>query len=138
MKRTLTICALTMSISNCAHHRDVRAGTAGVHTFQMNFEDKEGGYDQAQSQAEHYCEEREKKTSFAVVSEDYKYTGTMKEEDYQRGKTLSKVAQGVGGAAVIFGGKNEQKAGSVAGVGGSIARGSMGKAYKYTMKFKCQ
>lgn len=71
------------------------------------------------------------------MEEKKAYTGKMKEEDYRTGKTVSKVAQAVGGAAFVFGGKNESTAGGIVGLGGGIADGALGKGYTFDMSFKC-
>jgi hypothetical protein len=61
----------------------------------------------------------------------------MNEKDYKTAKTVSKVAQAAGGAAYVFGGRNESNAGGIVGIVGGIADGLLGKGYSVDMKFKC-
>lgn len=88
------------------------------------------------SQANHYCKQSQKQA--VVIDEKSTYTGSMKEETYQTTKTASKVATGVGGAAWVFGGRNESNAGGIVGLGGAVADGIAGKGYTFEMRFKCQ
>ena len=62
----------------------------------------------------------------------------MDEDTYNKAKTASHIVEGVGAAATIFGGRNESNAGVVAGSGGAIADGAIGRDYKYTLTFKCK
>ena len=135
-RKYLVLAACLIGFS-CAHHRDVRPGADGIHRVIVRSEDDEGSRD-ALSQANHYCEKVQKNRSAAIVSEDKKYVGSMNESDYKTAKTVSKVAQGVGTAGMIFGGRNEKTAGGVVGFGGAIADGAIGKGYTIEMKFKCQ
>lgn len=127
---------LALSLLACAHHRDVRPGDRGIHKVSFQAERKEDGAREALSQANHYCEQKQKEA--VVVSEGSKYTGNMKEDSYNTSKTAAKVATGVGSAGYVFGGKNESTAGGILGLGGGIADGAIGKGYTYEMKFKCQ
>lgn len=124
------------SLVGCAHHRDVRPGADGIHRVELKHEDPDEGARNAISQANHYCKEFDKHAAF--LQEDKKYTGTMAESDYHKAKTASKVAQGVGSAAYVFGGRNESAIGGIMGLGGSIARGAIGEGYTVDMRFKCQ
>lgn len=128
--------ALLIILASCAHHRDVRPSTSGVHKVVIKTEEKNVGYRAAFSQAEHFCEERSKKAF--VSKEEYTYIGTMKEEDYQKTKTVAKVAKTVGGTVWALGGKKESNAGGVVGLGGQVADSVAGQGYKYEMTFKCQ
>lgn len=128
--------ALALALSNCAHHRDVRPGVDGIHRVVVQSEQPEEGAQNAISQANHYCDQFDKSAAF--LAEEKKYTGTMKEEDYQTAKTASQVAQAIGGAGYVLGGRNERTAGGIVGVGGSIARGAIGKGYATEMRFQCQ
>jgi hypothetical protein len=121
----------------CAHHRDVRPGVDGVNRVIVKNEDPDDGARDAISQAGHFCENSGNRTA-AFINEEKQYTGDMKESDYKNAKTATKVAQGIGSAAWVFGGKNESAAGGILGLGGSIARGAIGKGYTVDMKFKCQ
>lgn len=132
----LIICGLALLLASCAHHRDVRAGADGIHRVVVKAEDGNEGARDAISQANHFCEQSNKTAAF--INEEKKYTGDMKEENYKTAKTASKVAQGLGSAAWVFGGKNESNAGGIVGLGGSIARGAIGEGYSVEMKFKCQ
>ncbi len=128
--------ALPLIVISCAHHRDVRPGTNGMNRVVVQAEDNEEGTRNAISQANHYCKQFDKYAAFE--SENKKYTGDMKEEDYKRGKTIAKVAQAAGGAAFVFGGRRESTAGGIVGLGGGIADQAMGKGYTVEMKFRCQ
>lgn len=123
-------------VISCAHHRDVRPGVEGVHRVVIQTDDQEEGNREAISQANHYCEEKGKSAAF--MTEDKKYTGSMKESDYKTAKTASKIAGMAGSAAYVFGGKNESAAGGIVGMGGAIADSVIGKGYTVEMKFKCQ
>lgn len=122
---------------SCAHHKDVRPSADGTHKVIFQFENNNGAYQQAKSQADDYCEKEESKKAY-IGKELYQYTGDIDEETYKQAKMASKVAQGVGGAGVVLGGKKEKNAGAVVSVGGSIARGVLGDGYKYTMEFVCK
>lgn len=135
MKKLLMLLALS-TLAACAHHRDVRPGADGNHKVMLKTEDKDEGYREAMSQAEHYC--KEKNQSPVIVDEKSSYTGTMKEESYRQGKTISKVAQMAGGAGYVFGGQRESQAGGIIGLGGGIANSALGQGYSYVMNFKCQ
>lgn len=119
----------------CAHHRDVRAGADGVHRVVVQSEDTDEGSRDAISQANHFCEQRGRSAAF--VNEDKKYTGNMSESDYKNTKTAAKVAQAAGGAAWVFGGKNESAIGGIVGLGGGVADAAAGKGYTVEMRFKC-
>lgn len=105
----ILLIAFSLSLISCAHHRDVRPNDSGIHSVSFLTEDKTSGYQNGNSQANHFCEQRKK--SAYIVKEGYKYTGTMDEETYKNTKTASKVASGVGSAAFVFGGKKESNAG---------------------------
>ncbi len=127
---------LILMISACAHHRDVRPGEGGVHRVVVSTDDNDEGTREAIDQANHYCKQYSKGAVF--VDENKKYTGSMKESDYKAAKTASKVAAGVGGAAFVFGGKNESQAGGILGLGGGVADSALGKGYSVEMRFKCK
>lgn len=136
MKKITFVCLLSLIYAGCAHHRDVRPGTDGVHRVSVQTDNKEEGARDAISQANHYCDQYKKSAAF--MEENQKYTGDMDEKSYKKAKTVAKVAQGVGGAAWVFGGKNESNAGGIVGLGSGIADGVLGKGYTVEMKFKCQ
>lgn len=137
MRKIAALTLILLSIS-CAHHRDVRPTEGGTHKVVLQTEDKDAGYKDAMSQANHYCKEEEGNKRAVVVTEGSKYTGSMNEDTYRKSKTAAKVAQGVGGAAWVFGGKNESTAGGIVGLGGGIADGAIGTGYTYEMSFKCR
>ncbi|MDA8793993.1 hypothetical protein N9N67_12155 [Bacteriovoracaceae bacterium] len=126
----------SMILFSCAHHRDVRPNTSGIHEVILKSETKDGAYQQAKDQADHFCEQR-KKMAY-IEKEGAKYTGDMKEDDYKTAKTGSKIATGVGAAGMVFGGNREKGAGGVLATGGAIADGVIGKGYTYRMTFRCQ
>lgn len=136
MKLLCFFILLSTIFVGCAHHRDVRPGTEGVHRVVIQTDDTDKGSREAISQANHYCKERN--LSAAFVEENQKYTGSMDEKSYKKNKAIAKVAQGVGGAAWVFGGKNESNAGGVVGLGGGIADSVIGNGYTVDMRFKCQ
>lgn len=124
-------------LSACAHHNDVRPSSDGVHRVILKTEDKDEGFREGMSQARHYCKESGNRSP-VVMSEESKYTGSMNESNYKAGKTAAKIAQAAGGAAYVFGGKNEKSAGGIVGLGGGIAKEAMGEGYSFEMKFKCE
>ncbi len=123
-------------LASCAHHRDVRPGGDGINRVVVATDDQEEGARDAISQAEHFCKQRHQFPAF--IDEKKNYTGSMDEKTYNNAKTAAKVAEGVGGAAWVFGGRNERTAGGIVGMGGGIADGVLGKGYQVEMKFKCQ
>ena len=120
---------------SCAHHRDVRPGVDGVHRVVVKLDEDVQGSREALGQADHYCESLGKRA--AIISEEKKYTGDMKEEDYKKAKTATKVVGAVGGLTTIFGGRNERKAGWATALGASAADGIIGMGYTLELKFKC-
>lgn len=136
--QTLVGLFLFIFLLGCAHHRDVRPGAEGIHRVTIPTDEPEETTREAIAQAEHYCKEKAGGKSPGFITEEKKYTGSMKEEDYKTAKIATKVAKGVGSAAWIFGGKNESAAGGVLGLGGAVADGAIGKGYTVEMKFKCQ
>ena len=134
--KILSLSTLVLILSSCAHHPDVRPGASGVHRVVIQTDDQEQGSREAISQANSFCKEQNKYAAF--IDENKKYTGSMDESDYKMAKTASKVAGMAGGAAYVFGGKNESNAGGIVGMGGAIANQALGKGYVVEMKFKCQ
>lgn len=125
-------------LASCAHHRDVRPGADGLNRVVVATEDTDEGSRDAIKQANHFCKEERGGKSAVFVNEEQKYTGSMDESTYKTAKTASKIAQAAGGAAYVFGGKNEQTAGGIVGIGGGIADQALGKGYSVDMKFKCE
>lgn len=138
MNSKLIVLLGLLFLASCAHHRDVRPGADGIHRVVVATEDTDAGARDAISQANHYCKEKRNGMSAAFVNEESKYTGSMDEKTYKTAKVASKVAQAAGGAAYVFGGRNERTAGGVVGLGGGIADGVLGKGYSVNMQFKCQ
>lgn len=136
MKKFLVLPVLFLAA--CAHHHDVRPGAEGVHRVTLITDDTDAAGRDALSQAEDYCEKVQSGKHAAIVSENKRYTGTMDESSYNNAKTAAKVAKGVGGAAYVFGGRNESNAGGIVGLGGVVADGAIGKGYTVEMTFKCQ
>lgn len=134
--KIFTLGFILIGLMSCAHHRDVRPNASGTHLVQFQTETKDNGYRNAKAQADHFCEQN-KKIAY-VKKEGYKYTGDMDEETYKTTKTASKIAQGVGGAGYVFGGKKEKTAGGIVGLGGAIASGVAGQGYTYKMTFICK
>ena len=115
MKKAFVLSLAVLGLASCAHHQDVRPGANGVHRVLIHTDDSEVGSQEAIRQANNYCDEK----------------------TYNQGKRISKVAQGIGGAAWVFGGKNESKAGGLVGMGGAVGDQALGKGYTVEMKFKC-
>jgi len=136
MKSTLLIFTL-IGIIGCAGHSHVRPGSEGIHRVVIRGEEKAEVEEEAINEANNYCEEFEKKAAF--VSEETKYTGTMKESTHNTIKKASQAATVGGGMLGVFGGKKEANVGSglfgAGVVGGAILDGD---AYTADMKFKCQ
>ena len=127
---------ISLFIVSCAHHRDVRPSASGKHRVILQTENNTSGYNNAKGQADHFCETEGKRAY--IVKEGHKYTGSLDEETYKRGKLASKVAKGVGSAGFVFGGKREKTAGGIVGLGGQVADSAIGTGYTYTMLFKCK
>lgn len=125
-----------MGLAACAHHRDVRPGTEGVHKVLVQSEDESSGQRDAISQANHFCKEKFEKIA-AFEKEGTKYTGTMDEGNYKAAKTASKVLTQGGNSAWVFGGKNEKNAGQVASGSGNVLDSALGNGYTTEMTFKC-
>lgn len=134
-KSVVTVLALGLLVS-CAHYPDVRPGENGIHRVVILSETKEAGSREAMSQAESYCES--KKLSPVYLDEKSKYIGSMSEDDYNKTKTIGKVASAVGSTAYVFGGKKESNAGGIVALGGVAANAATGNGYSFEMKFKCQ
>lgn len=132
----LVITTATILTAACAHHRDVRPGADGLNKVVVSAEDADQGSHNALSQARHYCESKNKEA--VIVDENSKYVGSMDESTYKNVKTGSKVASAVGGAGMVFGGKNEKNAGGLLAIGGVAGDAAAGNGYSYTMTFKCQ
>ncbi len=134
--KTSILISLILLLVSCGHHRDVRPGASGLHRVMVRSEEKETGEQEAIQQANHYCEEYEKRAAF--VSERTHYSGDVDEETYKRGKALSRFVKTAGSGAYIYGGKKERNAGGVGAVGGTALDSGLGKGYTTDMSFRCQ
>lgn len=135
--KKLLIATISVLATACAHHHDVRPGADGVHKVILKTNSNDDGGREALSQANHYCEEVEKKHA-AILNEGSKYTGSMSEENYKMTKNVGKAATILGGATHVFGGKTESNVGGIVGLGGVTADAIAGQGYTFEMKFKCQ
>lgn len=131
----LALLALSTLISQCAHYPDVVPGANGLHSVVTHQDDETNARRDAISQASDYCGKNDKKP--AMVEEKTVYEGTMKEEDYKAYKMGATAAGALGGAAAVFGGRNESQAGTAVAVGGGVGHTMLGKPYSTKMKFKC-
>lgn len=136
-KLSFAFLGFAMILSACAHHRDVRPGADGIHRVVVKTEDRDQGFREGMSQAEHYCKEKGN-ASPVIVNENSQYTGSMDEDTYRASKTAAKIATAAGGAVFAMGGKKESQAGGIVGMGGGIANSALGQGYTFEMKFKCQ
>ena len=123
-------------LNSCAHHRDVRPGSKGIHRVTIPTDNADEGSREALRQADHYCAEKNK--SAAIIEEESKYRGTMKEQDYKNAKTATKVAGVLGGTTMVFGGQRERSAGGLVGLGAAVGDAALGEGYVVEMKFECQ
>ena len=137
LKQGLLLGTVTLFLVSCAHYPDVRPSSDGPHKVVLQMERKNEGFKEAFSQAKDFCDDVYEKRAVHIKDQS-KYVGTMDEAEYNRYKTASEVIGAVGGAAAVFGGKNERKAGAVGAVGGGIADNALGKAYEFTLWFKCE
>ena len=84
--KTILLSILFLGVlASCAHHRDVRPGSGGLHSVAVMSETKEKGARNAISQANHFCKERGKYAT--IEKEEATYVGSMSEEDYNKAKT---------------------------------------------------
>lgn len=121
---------------SCAHHKDVRPKADGKHTVEIIGEDKSKLGRDAMEQADHYCEEQNRRA--AIVSEKISFIGQGSEEDYVKAKNITKAVKAVGGSAYVFGGKKEKNAGGIGVLGGQAADAYLGDGYKIHMVFVCK
>lgn len=126
-----------LSLTSCAHHRDVRAGADGINRVVVRGPEQDQLERAALAQADHFCEKRNLAPVF--LQEESKYTGSMSEGTHKTIRTASKAASIVGASMGMFGGKNEQTAGAVVAGGGLIGGvATSGDAYTVDMRFRCQ
>lgn len=138
MKKIVALISISFIFSACAYFPDVRPGNDGTHRVVVTDADKENGQRQAIRQANSYCDEKQNKTSAAIVQEETKYTGDMDEKTYINARRASTVATVGGGGAAIFGGKKEQNVGGAVALGGVVAGAAIGKGYTVDIRFKCK
>lgn len=131
------ILATTIGATSCAHHDDVRPRESGTHEIKIATERRDEGYQDAMSQADHYCREVEHRTRPVVVQDNTTYVGQGNEDEYNQKKTVAKAAKTVGGLGYVLGGSTESQLGGVVGLGGIVADGVIGNGYVYSMTFKC-
>ncbi len=134
--KTIILTSLFFLLVSCGHHRDVRPGASGIHRVIVRAEEKETGEQQAIRQANHYCEEYEKRAAF--TSERTHYSGDVDEDTYKRGKAISRFVKTAGSGAYVYGGKKERNAGGVGTLGGAAFDSGLGKGYTTDMSFRCQ
>ena len=138
MKKVIIILAAiaaVITLTSCAHHKDVRPGADGVHRVIIQTTGDESEKREAIDQANHFCKEQNKYAAF--VTEEQKYTGQMDEKSYQNTKVASKVLKTVGSGAYVFGGSKEKNAGGIGVLAGQAADSAIGQGYTVDMKFKC-
>jgi hypothetical protein len=127
---------MTLFVVSCAHHKDVRPGVDGVHRVVIQTDDIDGATRKCIKEANHYCKQKDLEAAF--ITEDKKYTGDMKEEDYREAKRVTEAAKTVGGAIWVFGGRRASPLGGIVGLGGVAADSYLGDPYTVEMRFKCQ
>ena len=135
--RLIIIGSLLSGCSYWSHHRDVRPDASGTHTIILNTDDHTSGYREAKSQADNFCSKQNKATY--ILSEEYRYVGTISESDYLALKAAARVARNVG--KVVWGLSKDEKGedtGLATAAGGAIANDAIGIGYTYTVKFQCQ
>lgn len=133
--RSLLWVLAAFALTNCAHHRDVRPGPSGVNEVILQTDGSEGYYQEARSQAIHYCDQF-KKTPL-VLKEKSRYKGTMDEKTYNNAKGASRAAMAVGSLASLGGNREVSNTGSAVALGGLGGDAYLGKGYNYTMRFRC-
>jgi len=143
MKRIVTILIPCLLLSSCAHHRDVRPGTNGIHRVEVQGSDKGFVSRNALSQANDFCKEQKKYA--AIIEESVKYVGTMDEKTYNAARTASTVATvaGVGTGAYAVARKKTMKSNVSKVAVGATAAGILGNTiisngYLAEMRFKCE
>ncbi len=134
--RTQLLIPCLFALVSCAHHRDVHPSEDGIHEAVIKTEEKTEGFRNAMAQANHYCKQFGE-TAYQV-SESNEYVGSMDEQSYNQGKTVTKVAKAVGTVGYIFGGKNESALGGVAALGGIAGDAALGNGYEYKLRFRCK
>lgn len=126
------------SLAACAHHRDVRAGSDGVHKVVVRAPDREQAERSAIRQAEHFCQQRQLAAAF--VEEKTQYTGSMDEKTRDTVRKASTAAMILGGGVGTAGRNAGTRVGGgavgTAGTVGAIMTG--GDDYTAEMRFRCQ
>ncbi len=117
-------------LSSCAHHRDVRPGSEGVHRVLTHDQERSRSERNALQQAEHFCKEQGKYA--AIIKEETKYTGSMDEATRDTLRKASTAAIILGGSAGANGDPSPVRtAGQVGGIMTS------GDDYVTEMSFRC-
>jgi hypothetical protein len=80
--------------SACAHHRDVRPGSNGVHRVAVRAVEKSDAERSAVAQAEHYCDSLN--CHYVIISENTQYTGSLDENTRNTLRRASQAASFVG------------------------------------------
>lgn len=129
-------------LTACAHHKDVRPGSDGVHRITVEAEEQEDASRDALKQAHHYCDSI-KKTTAAVINEKSTYIGSIDENTRKTLKQVSNAAAMVGGTVAshgyVTGDKNAQNVGGATALGGYAGQEiTGGKNYRFEMTFRCQ
>lgn len=141
MKNLRVLSAILISstfFAGCAHHRDVRPHTSGLHNVSFLAERREDGYKEAFKQAGNFCEERYGLHP-VIVSESSEYVGSMQEDSYNQAKTVTEVVSVVGIVGSLLGGSDRDRdVGTVAAIGGQIANEAIGDGYRFNLGFRCE
>lgn len=134
----LTLTAIALLVTSCAHHRDVRPGADGHHRIIVRAPEERAAEQDALKQAQTYCKKHGKKSP-AILEEKTEYEGSMDENQRKTIRNASKAAGVVGGSMGVFGGRKERNAGAVVGGAGAVGAIMTGDdAYVTQMTFLCQ
>jgi DNA-binding transcriptional regulator LsrR (DeoR family) len=111
MSLKITILLSIFLLVSCAHHRDVRPGSKGIHRVVVRKQNQEQAEQLAISEAQDYCSQYNKAPGF--LEEKTEYKGTMNESTRD---TVHKVSN----AAMILGGVGSTSRHGQTKAGGSI------------------
>jgi hypothetical protein len=126
---------ILLLLISCGHHRDVRPGASGIHRVLVHHEDSVVGAQDALKQANHYCDQKDKKA--AIVEEKTVYVGDVDEATYKRTKMFTRAMNTAGTNTAVHGAKKEKNYGQIGMLGGMSADSALGKGYKTEMAFRC-
>jgi len=143
MKKIALLIILSLTLSSCAHHMDVRAGENGIHRVEVRADSRDFAPRSALSQANDFCKER---NQYAVIlEENVQYVGSMSETAYNAARTASNVATAAGvGTGIYALAKNKSsksktaKVAALATAGGLVGKAIVNDGYVAQMRFKCQ